>query len=455
MRRVGVLPVCLVILVAGMAMADAPVPVALSDRIGLEIDRQERDDYGLFPDIAGFRSAQIFRVSTDKYRVDYTFDDGGDIENSSRTVTAETFENTRLHVKVAEAYMDTRERAGENIEALVIYQMALRYSIDHRYETTVSLLEELQQNYPAQFDSLGAAELIDNARQLAGSQAVLSEPQSLIDISGRTRAYIFSGFYGLWLSIAIPAALEADSEEAYALSLLTIPALSILVANRVMKGRNVTRADASLISAGASLGTWQGLGWAGLADTDGNAVVGAGVAGGLAGIGLAGIINHSTTLTTGHADLIGSGIWWGAWFGLLAAMLANVDDGDDVLRSMLIGSDVLVLGAALGARNTTLSRRRVRFMNLGGVLGGVAGVGILLLAQPDDEQSVATILGATSIAGAWLALHASREEASVQTSQHTPAHTGKWDLRPNVELRLVGRGREVQRILHFGFTASF
>ena len=440
---------------ASMAMADTLVPVALSDRIGVEIDRQERDAYGLFPDIPGFRTARIFRISPDKYRVDYTFDDGRDIENSSRTITAETFEHTRLHVQMAEAYMDTREGTGESIEALVLYQMALRYSIEHRYDRTVGLLEELQQNYPAQFDSLGAAALIDDARQLAGAKAVLSEPQSLIDISGRTQAYIFSGYYGLWLSIAIPVALEADSEEPYALSLLTIPAASILVANRVMKGRNVTRADASLISAGGWMGTWQGLGWAALGESDGNAVVGIGVAGGLAGIGLAGIINNSATLTTGHADLIGSGIWWGAWFGLLAAAFANVDDDDDVLRSMLIGSDVLVLGAGLGARNTTLSRRRVRFMNLGGILGGVAGGGILLLAQPDDEKLITGILGLTSVAGAWIALHTSREEASVQTSRHAPAQTGKWGLRPGVELRLVGRGRKVQRTPHFGFTASF
>jgi hypothetical protein len=455
MRRIGVPAVCLVILTASIAMADEPVPVTLSDRIGVEIDRLERDAYGLFPDITGFRTARIFRTSPDRYRVDYTFDDGRDIENSSRKITVEVFEHTRLHVQMVEAYMDTRERAGENIEALVLYQMALRYSIEHQYDMTVSLLEELQQNYPARFDSLGGAGLIDDARQLAGAKAVLSKPESLIDVSGRTRVYVFSGFYGLWLSIAIPAALEANSSEAYALSLLTIPAASILVASAVMSGRNVTRADASMISAGGWLGTWQGLGWASLGESDGNAVVGFGVAGGLAGIATAGIINRSTTLTTGHADLIGSGMWWGAWFGALVAMFADMEDGDDALRSMLIGSDVAVLAAGLGAKNTTLSRRRVRFMNLGGILGGVAGGGVLLLLQPDDIQTVAGVFGVTTIAGAWIALHSSREPASIDTSRQASSRPDKWNLRPSVELRLVGRGRDVQRTPHFGLTASF
>lgn len=455
MRRIGVSAVCLVILIASIAMADEPVPVSLSDRIGVEIDRPERDAYGLFPDIQGFRSARIYRISPESYRVDYTFEDGRDVENSSRRITAETFEHTRLHVQMAEAYMDTRESAGENIEALVLYQMALRYSIEHRYDTTVSLFEELHQNYPAQFDSLGGAALIEDAHQLAGARAVLSEPESLIDVNGRTQAYIFSGYYGLWLSIAIPVAFDADNSEAYALSLLTVPAASILVANGVMKGRNVTRAEASLISAGGWLGTWQGLGWAGLGEADGNAVVGVGVVGGLAGIGLAGMINRGTTLTTGQADLIGSGIWWGAWFGFLATVLADVDDGDDVLKSMLIGSDAFALGAGFGARNTTLSRRRVRFMNLGGILGGFAGAGVLLLVQPDDENSVAGILGATTIAGAWIALRSSREKASIETSRRASASPDRWNLRPNVELRVVGHGREVQRTPHFGLTASF
>ena len=44
--------------------------VSLSDSIGTEIDQKEREAYHLFPDIQGFKSAQIVRLSNSKYRLE-------------------------------------------------------------------------------------------------------------------------------------------------------------------------------------------------------------------------------------------------------------------------------------------------------------------------------------------------------------------------------------------------
>ena len=76
------------------ASSDSYEPVALSERIGLEIDRAERDTYGLFPDIEGFESARILRNANGKYEVEFTRREGGRAVKGSKRVTAETLELT-------------------------------------------------------------------------------------------------------------------------------------------------------------------------------------------------------------------------------------------------------------------------------------------------------------------------------------------------------------------------
>ena len=104
-------------------------------------------------------------------------------------------------------------------------------------------------------------------------------------------------------------------------------------------------------------------------------------------------------------------MYWGGWCGAVLGVLANHDvtEENGVRRDMLIGSDVLVLGAGLAARKARLSAGRMRLINLAGVLGTTFGLGIDLLVQVDSEEAAFAIAGAGSVAGLALGTSLTRE----------------------------------------------
>jgi len=171
-------------------------------------------------------------------------------------------------------------------------------------------------------------------------------------------------------------------------------------------GSGTKPAQWQVIELGGNLGTWQGLGWAGNGDADSESVVGVGIAAGLAGIGAAALMTSNYEFREGHAALTAAGMPWGAWFGLVAAVMADDDSGDsDYLPPMLIGSDLLVLTAGILARDAEMSEKRVRVINLVGVIGGVIGGGVDLIAQPDDSGAAMAIVGVCSAAGLAAGFH--------------------------------------------------
>lgn len=87
----------------------------------------------------------------------------------------------------------------------------------------------------------------------------------------------------------------------------------------------------------------------------------------------------------------------------MLAGIVDADDGDAVLATALISGNVgLVTGALLSDRYD-LSRSRIRMMNLGALVGGLGGVGLDLLIQPDDEEVALSIPLATSVLGLGIA----------------------------------------------------
>jgi hypothetical protein len=102
---------------------------------------------------------------------------------------------------------------------------------------------------------------------------------------------------------------------------------------------------------------------------------------------------------------------------------------------MLVGSDLGVAAGILEAPRTRLTERRVRLMNLGGVLGGAAGLGLVGLARVDDARAAAAFLGTGSVVGALIALRETRprELAFAPIVDAAPDATGR--LRPRVGVR--------------------
>ena len=244
--------------------------------------------------------------------------------------------------------------------------------------------------------------------------------------------------YGLWLGTAIPVALEADDAQAYAAGLLVAPAACVLLAATVTGDRPIPKGQATIIALGGQLGTWQGLGWSGLGDADGEDVVATGVATGLAGILLAVPLSNAVGFTEGHAEITNAGMYWGGWFGLVESILTgrDEDDADSPLVDMLVGSDIGVVTAAIAARGARLSEGRMRLINLCGVLGTAFGGGLALLTESDDDQAVIGLLGAGSVGGLALGIHATR---AYDRGKELAAAGGGTALQPILAMRSTGR----------------
>ena len=377
--------------------------ISLSESLGSKIDSLEQQRYHLFPDIKGFQSAQIEKLSETKYRITFTYQDEIGSHRTSRTVSKKAVDLTKLHIKLTDEYLSLskEEKLTVNLEAEMLYRLSLKYASQKKYEISSRLMNDLVSGYSQTSFADSVEKYYNQTNRLWKTKEALFWRGSLLDQSGRTETLIFSGYYGLWLGIATPIFLEAESSQAYALGLLLGGPVSVLIANSLTKEANISDSKSTLISLGGHLGTWQGIGWAIVGDMDGGDVVGLGEIGGLAGILGATLLANKTDFSLGHAEITSSGLQWGAWFGLVLGIIANLED-DDLLKTMLIGSDALILGAGVTAKNVQMSRARVRLINLAGIIGAVFGFGVDLLLEVDDASTAFAIAGLGSAVGlAW------------------------------------------------------
>ncbi|HEU4335132.1 MAG TPA: hypothetical protein VFT32_11605, partial [Candidatus Eisenbacteria bacterium] len=388
--------------VAAAATSAAPA-VPLTDRVGPEIDPTERARYGLFPDLREFETAR-FEPAGDGYRLVYAERVSGSPRERSRSVSRAGFEQTAWHLAFTDEYeslagSDTLAAAVGAVPDL-LRRLALRYASRRRYDLATAIAADLRAGFADAPAGAWATEALPRFEALSGPRRALFWPGSLLDQRGRTDLLVFSGTYGLWLGTAIPVALDADDAQAYAAGLLIAPAACVLIAANVTRDRPIPKGQATVIALGGQLGTWQGLGWSGLGEADGEEVVAAGVVTGLAGILLAVPLSNAVGFTEGHAEITSAGMYWGGWFGLVESILTgrDEDDEDSPLVDMLVGSDIGVVTAGIAARGARLSEGRMRLINLCGVLGAAFGGGLALLTEADDDQAVIGLLGAGSIA---------------------------------------------------------
>ena len=380
----------------------APVqPAPLSERVGPEIDAGERTRYGLFPDIREFETAR-FEPSKNAYRLVYL--ERGNDRSRSRAISREAFQQTAWHLAFTDEYeaMGGGDSASAPAsESELLRRLALRYAARKRYDLAREIASDLRDGYPGEPSAVWAVEVQPRFDALAGPRRAVIWPGSLLDQRGRTDLIVFSGYYGLWLGTAIPIAFDAEDAQAFAAGLLAAPTVCVLIAAKVTRDKSIPSGQATIISLGGHLGTWQGLGWSALSDADGNAIVGAGVVTGLAGIALAIPISNVVGFSEGHAQVTNSAMYWGGWFGAVEAVITGRADGSEnsPLEDMLIGSDIGVLACGIAARNVRLSKSRMRLINLCGVLGTAFGGGILLLTETGDEKAAMGILGIGSVAG--------------------------------------------------------
>ncbi len=248
-------------------------------------------------------------------------------------------------------------------------------------------------------------------------------PGERVTRSGRVELQVWSSLYGLWLGVAAPAAFGAEDPAPFGIGLLLGGPGGFLAGRSLARSRSLSEGQVRAITFGSLWGTWQGLGWAEVADwgveevceldycyeEDENSqeIFTAMIVGGLAGIATGALLGRKP-IPSGVATTVSLGALWGTWFGLAGSVLAGLE-GDDLLAGTLLGGDALLLATALMAPGWNLSRSRARLISIAGVIGGLGGAGLDLLIQPDDEKVAVGIPLATSVAGLVLGARMTRD----------------------------------------------
>lgn len=256
------------------------------------------------------------------------------------------------------------------------------------------------------------------ADQVAQLLATRGEP---LESGGRFRFVGWGAMYGAWLGVAVPAAFGAEDSETYGIGLLLGGPAGLLGAMHYARAAQPTRGQADAMVFGTQWGTWQTVGWMYALDLDRSSVsqtcdqfgycyyeessdesfFRAAVLGGLGGLAAGTVLGRKLSPTEGQASFVSNAAGWGTWFGLAGSIMAEVDDGDAALSTMLVaGSAGLVAGALLAPRDVTPGR--VWLTTAVGMAGAAAGLGVDLIVQPDNAQVAMLFPAALSAAGlAW------------------------------------------------------
>lgn len=245
------------------------------------------------------------------------------------------------------------------------------------------------------------------------SEALLAAPAEGPDRNTQVELTVWATTFGAWLGVAIPGAFGADDPGPYGAGLLLGGPAGFFAGRAMARSRPYTPGQVRAITFGSFWGTWQGFGLMEILDLgqeevchldlctiegpDGPDVFKAMVLGGLAGT-VGGAILARKPIPAGVATAATLGASWGSWFGLAGGILADLE-GDGLLASTLLAGDAALLGAALLAPGWNLSRNRARMISIAGVIGGLAGAGLDLLIQPDDEKVAIGVPLVGSIAG--------------------------------------------------------
>ena len=302
--------------------------------------------------------------------------------------------------------------------AEVLLDAASRFSAEGRGDIAQALYRHIVQRFPGT-PAAEAARLRLGVARVEGSGGG----------SGKVELQVWSTLYGLWLGIAVPGAFGADSSEPYGVGLLLGGPAGFVAGKALAKSRpDLTIGQARAITLGGSWGTWQGWGWAEVFDLGKKTVCvtdapwgsycyedgdsseekfAAMIVGGAAGIA-AGAVLARRPITPGVATSANFGSLWGSWLGFGAGYLIDWED-DTLLAATLLGGNAGLAAGAIKAHQWGMSRNRSRIVSIYGVIGGLAGAGIDLLARPDDSKVAMAIPLAGSVLGLGLGVANTRD----------------------------------------------
>jgi hypothetical protein len=298
--------------------------------------------------------------------------------------------------------LSPRAAVGQTAEdsARAVLETARVLERDGRTELARDLLRYLRMRWPG----------TEAAREAQLRIDVL--PATSLTGFGRTSFIAYHTLYGAFLGVAIPAAFDAEGPEPYGAGLLLGVPLGFFGSRAWGRSRPLTDGQAGIVQFGSFWGAWQAVGWRAVFDigdtttcdfdvcfieSPSTAPWAAGVLGSVTGLGL-GLLAARNPIPGGTSSMIFHSSLWGTFYGLAVGIFADAED-DDLLTATLIGGNAgLLLAIPLAGRWRPTSSR-VRIASAGGLAGGLAGLGLVLLFSVDDDQGAIGLTTAGVTAG--------------------------------------------------------
>jgi len=255
--------------------------------------------------------------------------------------------------------------------------------------------------------------------------------------NGRVLLYVTQTLNGLWLGVAIPAMFNADEPTPYGLGLLLGAPAGILFARAVDTHQPVSLGQATAISWGGWWGWFNGAGIYAMQDNTDETDFFRNTTIGLVAGTATGLVIARHPVSAGDASLVAHASAWGTWYGAVLATLTDAES-DAGWRLVLATGNAALLAAALATPKVDVSAGRVWVTTASGIAGLVAGLGVDLLVQTDDDKAAIAIPAVTSgigLATGWaLSRGLDRREARGPEALPEPILVGIRDGRARLGL---------------------
>ena len=312
------------------------------------------------------------------------------------------------------------------VEAQLIYEDALKQVGDGKYDKALRRLDWIVSAYP----ETRYMQLATDKREEVG--ILLQQPKP---ISGMSRAGLvgFGTLYTTWLGVGTLVLLDVENPPLYGLALIAGPLSGLFGSLSFTRESELSDGQASLITLGGTWGIWQAVAAANLANADEKLTVGASMVGGALGLALTSSIVRGRNISPGDATLINFGGIWGTWFAICGAMAArnrDQDNSDFILGSAMMGGNIGLSTMAAWSTKLNMSRARARLINIGGIVGTLYGLGasILLDIEPED-RTFWSLMGLGGVVGLTAGAYFTRNY-DTPASYFTESGMGLLNLEP-------------------------
>ena len=257
--------------------------------------------------------------------------------------------------------------------------------------------------------------LYPKTKAAAKARVWIKTPGLFLDQSGRLEFIVTTSLFSIGAGVIVPLALQANDAFIFGISILAFGSAGIVGSIFGSANIEMTSGQASLISSGLLLGTWNMGALLGILGFGANVNITQAMGFGLpllgAALGYTGgfILGRVTKVTSGRVTMATStATFLGIYTGLIMAM-ARVpvfgEGGAAGWVSLLLSSDLGYVAGWLLHTRLKFSRTRTLLMSLGGVLGAAAGGAVVALTTSlyTDDRPVWGILLGFSLAGIVLA----------------------------------------------------